>query len=185
MSKIKYIILLLFMSLMVFLIPNTTNAAVDVNRNIYSNNGSMKFTFTGLELDMTHEYEYGFTVTAATEVEDWFLITEYTETTAVVDLITTTSNIKNVYGYILVDNLSPEVSDDNQPNQSNENHNNNDTDTGTGSQNNVQINGNDNTTATIKLPDAGVSTIIRIILFVTIICTIGLYVKYRKYKGIK
>ncbi len=338
MSKIKYIILLLFMSLMVFLIPNTTNAAVDVNRNIYSNNGSMKFTFTGLELDMTHEYEYGFTATAATEVEDWFLITEYTESTAVVDLITTTreirevinatdtgyitikdkttdsivlepygvdlkipylrvtnytviengkefgsgeaetinvglrnannseayyqyekitdqniidtykeiksqngdmtelesmltttvptdnwstweywngysadglnghgrpespisvpdeglyylwvsfsgSNIKNIYGYILVDNLGAEASDDNQPNQSNENHNSNDT--GTGSQNNVQINGKDNTTATIKLPEAGVSTIIRIILFVTIICTIGLYVKYRKYKGIK
>lgn len=54
------------------------------------------------------------------------------------------------------------------------------------SENNNEINrNNDNTTATIKLPEAGVSIIIRIILFVTIICTIGLYVKYRKYKGIK
>lgn len=332
MSKIKCIIIILFMSLMVFLIPNSTNAAVDVNRNIYSNNGSMKFTFTGLELDMTHEYEYGFTVTAATEVEDWFLITEYTESTAVIDLITTTreirdvinatdtgyitikdkttdsivlepygvdlkipylrvtnytvvengkefgsgetesinvllrnagnseayyqyekitdqniidkykeiksqngditelesmltttiptnnwsaweyfngytltghgypespisvpdeglyylwvyfsgSNIKNVYGYILVDNLDAELSNNDQQNQSNEDNN-----TGTNDQQNTPIVGNDNTTATIKLPAAGIPTMITIILVVTVICTIVLYLKNRKYKGIK
>lgn len=350
MSKIKCIIILLFMSLMVFLIPNSTNAAVDVNRNIYSNNGSMKFTFTGLELDMTHEYEYGFTVTAATEVEDWFLITEYTESTAVVDLLTTTreirevinatdtgyitikdktadsivlepygvdlkipylrvtnytviengkefgtgetetinvairntnnstayyqyekitdqnivdkyneiksqngdmtelesmltttapmnnwstweywngysldglngfgrpespisapdeglyylwvyfsgNNIKNVYGYILVDNLDAEVSNNNQQNQSNVNNNtgtsnqqnqsNVDNNTGISGKQNTSTVGNDNTTATMKLPEAGVSTIISIILFVTIICTIGLYMKNRQYKDIK
>lgn len=333
MSKIKCIIILLFMSLIVFLIPNSTNAAVDVSRNIYSNNGSMKFTFTGLELDMTHEYEYGFTVTAATQVEDWYLITEYTESTAVVDLITTTkkirevinatdtgyitikdkttdsivldpygvdlkipylrvtnytviengkefgsgetesinvllrnagnseayyqyekitdqniidkykeiksqngditelesmltttiptnnwsvwkyfngytltghgypespisvpdeglyylwvyfsgNNIKNVYGYILVDNLGAEGSDNNQQNQSNVDSNN----TGTNDQNSMPIVGNDNTTATVRLPAAGTPTIITIILLVTVICTIILYLKNRKYKDIK
>ena len=44
---------------------------------------------------------------------------------------------------------------------------------------------NDNTTATIKLPNAGVSTVITIILFVTAVCVIVLFLKNRKYKDIK
>lgn len=51
--------------------------------------------------------------------------------------------------------------------------------------NNVINQNHDNTTATIKLPAAGMSTMITIILFVTAICTIVLYLKNRKYKGIK
>ena len=107
MSKVKYYIMIIFMSLIIFLIPNASNAAVEVTRNVYSNNCSMKFTFTGLELDLTHEYEYGFTPTSATQVEDWFLITEYKKDTAVVDLITTTDEIRDVInktdtGYITI-----------------------------------------------------------------------------------
>lgn len=90
------------------------------------------------------------------------------------------SNIKNVYGYILVDNLDTELSNNDQQNQSNEDNN-----TGTNEQQNTPIVGNDNTTATIKLPAAGMPTMITIILFVTVICTIVLYLKNRKYKGIK
>ena len=51
--------------------------------------------------------------------------------------------------------------------------------------NNVINQNHDNTTATIKLPAAGMPTMVTIILFVTAICTIVLYLKNRKYKGIK
>lgn len=44
---------------------------------------------------------------------------------------------------------------------------------------------NDNTTATKVLPKAGISTIFIIIVFITLACTIVLYLKNRKYKGIK
>ena len=67
----------------VLLIPNMVNAeetTVTVKRNIYSMDGSMKFTFSGLTIDLTHEYEFGFTKTAPTAVEDWYLITDLTAT---------------------------------------------------------------------------------------------------------
>ena len=51
--------------------------------------------------------------------------------------------------------------------------------------NNVINQNHDNTTATIKLPAAGMPTMVTIILFVMVICTIVLYLKNRKYKGIK
>lgn len=107
MLKTKKIIIALMLLLGVLLIPNMVNAAVDVTRNVYSNNGSMKFNFTGLTLDKTHEYEYGLTKTAAAEVKTWHLIAEYTETTAVVDVMTTTSDLRNVInavdtGYITI-----------------------------------------------------------------------------------
>ena len=50
---------------------------------------------------------------------------------------------------------------------------------------NVPNRNNDNTTATKILPAAGIPTMITIILVVTVICTIVLYLKNRKYKGIK
>ena len=45
------------------------NQKVTVTRNIYSNLGSMKFTFKGLKLDMTHEYLFGLTKTVAEEIK--------------------------------------------------------------------------------------------------------------------
>lgn len=106
MTKAKYLIIAIIAILL--LIPNAVNAAdVSVTRNIYSNNGSMKFEFKGLTLDKTHEYEYGLTKTAAAEVGTWHLITEYTETTAVVDVTTTTKDLRDVInvvdiGYITI-----------------------------------------------------------------------------------
>lgn len=107
MSKIKNFIMLFFITLILFLIPNISKATVEVNRNVYSNNGSMKFTFTGLELDMEHEYEFGIASTKATQIENWFLVTEYTEDMAVVDLLMTTEEIREVInttdtGYITI-----------------------------------------------------------------------------------
>ena len=108
MTKVKYFIMILFVSILLFLIPNVSNAAeISVIRSIYSNNGSMKFNFKGLTLDTTHEYEYGLTKTSAEEVGTWHLITEYTESAAVVDVMTTTRDLRDVInavdtGYITI-----------------------------------------------------------------------------------
>ena len=83
-AKVKYIIMILFASALLLLIPNISNAAIDVTRNIYANNGSAKYEFIGLELNKSHEYEFGLTKTAAANVEIWHLITEYTETTSII-----------------------------------------------------------------------------------------------------
>lgn len=107
MTKKKYLILILIIGAIIFLIPNIANAAVGVTKNVYSNNGSTKFNFTGLTLNTTHEYEFGLTKTAATQVETWHLITEYTASTATIDIITTTSDLRDVVnavntGYITI-----------------------------------------------------------------------------------
>ena len=103
----KFIVGILIFAIILFIGITTVNAAVDVTRNMYSNNGSMKFEFTGLTLDTTHEYEFGFTKTAATEVAKWHLITEYTETKATVDITTGTTEFSDVIratetGYITI-----------------------------------------------------------------------------------
>lgn len=107
MRKTKYLIMVFFLAFVFFLIPNTSHAAVNVTRNIYSNNGSMKFNFTGLTLDTTHEYTYGLTKTKAAQVETWHLITEYTKTKATLDVMTTTKDLRQVIntvdtGYITI-----------------------------------------------------------------------------------
>ncbi len=96
MTKAKFLVITLFIGIVLFLIPNISNATVDVSRNIYSNNGSMKFNFSGLTLNTSHEYEFGLTKTKAASIETWHLITEYTETTAVVDVMTTTKDLREV-----------------------------------------------------------------------------------------
>lgn len=108
MKKNKRIVVSVIVFAFILLIATISNAAeVDVTRSIYSNNGSMKFTFTGLTLDPTHEYEFGLTRTSAEQVETWHLITEYTASTATVDVITTTNDLRQVInkvdsGYITI-----------------------------------------------------------------------------------
>lgn len=108
MRKTKYLLMILFIGVVLFIMPNISNAAeITVTRNVYSNNGSMKFEFKGLTLDKTHEYQFGLTQTAATNVGTWHLITEYTESTAIIDVVTTTSDLKSVMnatdtGYITI-----------------------------------------------------------------------------------
>ncbi len=108
MTKVKYFMMALMIGALMFFIPSFSNAAdVSVTRNFYSNNGSVKYNFSGLTLDTTHEYEFGLTPTAATQVGTWHLITDYTETTAVVDIMTTTSDLRKVInasdkGYITI-----------------------------------------------------------------------------------
>ncbi len=107
MTKAKYLIITIFTMVMLFLIPSISNAAVDVKKEVYANNGSAKFNFTGLTLDKTHEYEFGFTKTAATAVEKWHLITVYTTSTATIDITGGTKEFADVIlatetGYITI-----------------------------------------------------------------------------------
>lgn len=108
MKKIKYMTLLFIVFAIILILPNISQATeITVTRNVYSNNCSMKFEFKGLTLDKTHEYEFGLTKTQATEVGTWHLITEYTETTAVIDVTTTTKDLREVInavdtGYITI-----------------------------------------------------------------------------------
>lgn len=105
--KLKGLIMVLFIMILLFIIPNISEGAVNVTRNIYSNNGSMKFEFTGLTLDKTHLYEFGLTKVEAAGIEKWYDITEYTETSATVNITTTTKELREIInqvdtGYITI-----------------------------------------------------------------------------------
>lgn len=96
MRKTKILLTIILVSILLLIIPHVSNAAVEVTRNAYSNNGSIKFNFTGLTLDTTKEYEFGLTKTAAAEVGTWHLITEYTENTATIDIIMNTVDLRDI-----------------------------------------------------------------------------------------
>ena len=116
MKKTKYIILLLIVLLLVIVVPNTANATdgVDVTRTVTSNNGSMSFMFSGLTLDTTHEYQFGLTATTAAEVAEWYTITEYTESTINVAVLSTTDSMREVInltdtGYITIKDVTADT----------------------------------------------------------------------------
>lgn len=107
MKKTKFLIMSLLIGVMLLLIPNISNGAVEVKKERYANNGSAKYYFSGLELDTTHEYEFGFTKTAATAVKKWHLITTYTETTATIDITASSTEYTGIIvavdtGYITI-----------------------------------------------------------------------------------
>lgn len=107
MLKSKKVLIALLLLIAILLLPNMVNAAVDVTRNIYSMDGSMKFTFSGITIDTTHEYEYGITKTSATQVENWYLVTENTATTVTANIMTGTKEMREVInavdtGYITI-----------------------------------------------------------------------------------
>lgn len=111
MRKTKYLLIVLFVAIGLLLIPNSADAATLSSRDVYANNGSMRFNFADLELDTTHEYEFGFTTTSAAEVETWHLITEYTESTATVNINIDTQDLRNVFnasdtGYIRIKDVT-------------------------------------------------------------------------------
>ena len=114
MTKAKLFILILFTSILLFVIPNISNAAVSVTRNIYSDDLSMRFSFTGLTLDTSHEYQYGLTKNSDTEVEEWYLLKNFTGSTAEVDIMTTEDAILDVInvvdtGYITIKDITADT----------------------------------------------------------------------------
>ena len=103
----KFIVGILIFAIILFIGITTVNAAVEVTRNVYSNNGSMKFEFTGLTLDTTKEYEFALTNTTAETPTKWFDITQYTATGATVDIVMETTELRNTFnksdiGYITI-----------------------------------------------------------------------------------
>ena len=105
MKKLRNLTIILFAIILMFVIPNISNAAVEVTKERSTNDGSIRYNFKGLTLDKTHEYEFGFTRAIATEVSKWHLISEITETTATInisganreftDIITAVNTIKD------------------------------------------------------------------------------------------
>ena len=113
MRKLKYITIILFACILLFLIPNMSSAAVNVTRNVLSST-NLKFTFSGLTLDSNHEYEFGLTATKAAEVKTWHEITESSTTTATVDIISTTKDLGEVTnttdtGYVTIRDATSEA----------------------------------------------------------------------------
>ena len=110
MKKLKNITLIFIALVLMLIIPNVANATTDgvtVTRNIYAMDGSMKFTFTGITIDTTHEYEYGFTKTSASAVEEWYLVTESTSNSITADIKSGTKKMREVIntvdtGYITI-----------------------------------------------------------------------------------
>lgn len=106
-KSIKFLIMIAVFMIVLFVGMSAVNAAVEVTRNVYSNDGSMKFEFKGLELDTTKEYEYALTNTTAETPSKWFTITEYTATTATIDVSMGTTELRNAFnvsdtGYITI-----------------------------------------------------------------------------------
>lgn len=112
MRKTKYLLLIMLLALVALIfMPNTSNAAVSAERTVLANDGSMKFKFSGLTLDTTHEYQFGIENTSIAEVAKWFKITEFTATTADVNINMSDSNQKAVFsagdkGYITIKDLT-------------------------------------------------------------------------------
>lgn len=109
MTKAKYITLIFVILAVLLVIPTVSNATkeITVTRNLYSMDGSMKFTFKGLTIDTAHEYEYGITKTSATAVETWYLVTESTATSVTANIMTGTKQMREVInvvdtGYITI-----------------------------------------------------------------------------------
>lgn len=86
MTKVKKILILLSIAIALVLIPNIANAAVSVKKDDNTTAGTQKFYFSGLTLDTKHEYQFGLTKTTGATINDWFLITDYTESTVNIEL---------------------------------------------------------------------------------------------------
>lgn len=123
MKKLKKLAIILCILILLLVIPSISNAVeegtegelqIEVTRNVYSNNGSMKFNFTGLTLDINNEYEFGLTKTSAEQVETWYSVLDFTMTTATVDITTGTQKLKEVInatdtGYITIKNKTADT----------------------------------------------------------------------------
>ena len=94
MKKTKYLLLIMLLALIALIfMPNTSNAEVSAERILLTNDGSMKFNFSGLTLDTTHEYQFGFEKTSTAEITNWYNITDFTATTATVNITTNAKHL--------------------------------------------------------------------------------------------
>ena len=109
MKKTKILIILLVLALfsIIFTLNYSNASSITATRNIYSNDGSMRFEIKGLKLDETHEYQFGLTTTKAENIEKWHLVAEHTTTSAIIDISSNTSDLRKVVdkadvGYVTI-----------------------------------------------------------------------------------
>ena len=98
MRSTKCLLIVFFVSIMLFLIPSISNAAVEYTRTFPSNDGSIVLNLTGLTLDETKTYSFallgkGSKITTETK---WHKITEYDISNAKITLSSSTNDICNV-----------------------------------------------------------------------------------------
>ena len=98
MRSTKCLLIVFFVSIMLFLIPSISNATVEYTRTFPSNDGSIVLNLTGLTLDENKAYSFallgkGDKITTGTE---WHRITEYDTNTAKITLSSNTVDIRNV-----------------------------------------------------------------------------------------
>jgi hypothetical protein len=98
MNKKIVSILLIILLVITMIVPNiskATTSGVQYTRTITGNDGSITINLTGLTLDETKAYSYALTTKGGTP-ETWHTVTEYTATTATVELSSGTADIANV-----------------------------------------------------------------------------------------
>lgn len=104
MRSTKCLLIVFFVSIMLFLIPSISNAAVEYTRFIEGNNGSITLNLTGLTLDdsaitlpdgQTTRYSFALVSKGVTPTK-WFGLMNYTTSTAEVVLNSQTAEIRNV-----------------------------------------------------------------------------------------
>jgi len=103
--------ILLFLGVLLTFSFNVVKGEVTVERNIYSSNGSMKFIFSGLEINEENSYQFGLVSKKSDEIETWFDINELTESTLTANVSVTNSKMLNVInkddkGYISIRNTT-------------------------------------------------------------------------------
>lgn len=83
-----------------FILPTFSYADnVTVERKLYADNGDMEFTFSGLSLDTSAYYEFGLTSNSNDAITDWHRVTQFNETTAVINLLWSESYVRDVVHY--------------------------------------------------------------------------------------
>ena len=96
MTKAKCLIIAIFTMIVLFLIPNISNAAVSYERSFPSNDGTIKLKFSGLTLDENKAYEFAL-VRQGTTPTDWFNVDDgYSATEVGITLSGATQKIANV-----------------------------------------------------------------------------------------
>lgn len=107
MKKIKLLLVVVFLFFGgLIILPNISNATVDVKRIDYSNNENMRFEINDLELDKTHQYKFGITTAPNNEVDSWYLLSDFTTTSAIIDFDISNANFKNIINTVDIGYLS-------------------------------------------------------------------------------
>ena len=92
MIKMKYFVMTFLISIILFFIPNISNATVEYTRTFPGNDGSIIVNLTGLNLNESKSYSFAL-VTKGSTPTTWHNITDFTTTTASINLSSATDDI--------------------------------------------------------------------------------------------